>query len=154
MSFITCYFFILVTTSVFEFCHNLRFKVLSQFDILELSSFSSLVLSQLKCLSFVTIWVFEFSHKFEFLGFVTIWYFEIHQSLSFWVFFSQVEILRFVQIWVFEFRHNLSFWYLSQFEFESLVKILSFRVFHILSFCVLFIFQTLLIKNKQKWGLL
>ena len=86
-----------ITIWVFEFCHNLIFWVLSQFEFL----------------SFVTIWVFEFRQnlsfwvlsQFEFFSFVTIYIFKFCHNLSFWV-SSQFE-----------------FWVSSQFEFLSVITI-------------------------------
>ena len=94
-------------TNWVEFCHNLGFWVLSQFEFL----------------SFMRIWVFQFHHNlslsfyhyssffsvssdFEFLGFIRIWVLEFHQNLSFWV----------IRIWV-EIHQNVSFWVSSEFEF-------------------------------------
>ena len=87
-----------VSIWVFEFCHNLSFWFLWQFEFL----------------CFVTIWVFDVGHDLTFLSFVTIWLFELCHNLTFWV----------VTIWLFEFCHNLSsvtIWVLSQFEFFSFV---------------------------------
>ena len=86
--------FSFVTIWVFEFCHNLSFKVLSQFVFLR----------------FVTIWVFS---QFEFLSLVTIWvlsfatirFFEFCHYLSFQV-LSQFEFSSFVTFWVVEFCHS------------------------------------------------
>ena len=66
-----------VTMWVFEFCHNLSFRVLSQFEFLSL----------------ITIWVFKFHHKlgfwvlsqFEILRFITIW---VWVWVFLWNFFS------------------------------------------------------------------
>ena len=85
-------FFSFVTIWGLEFCHSLRFGVLSQFEFYHNLRFG--VFSQW-FLSLVTIWVFEFCH-----------------NLSFGV-LSQFEVWSFVTIWIFELCHNMSFWVLS-----------------------------------------
>ena len=139
-----------VTIWVLEFCHHLRYWVLSQF---ELSHFKLLifffftiwavtiwVLSQLKVchnLSFITIWVlsqlefchslsfvifwfFEFCHKGSF-SFITIWVVKFCLNLSLWV-SSQFVLLSWITIWVFKFHHVLSFLFISsQFDYLSLL---------------------------------
>ena len=109
---------------VFEFCNNLSFWVLLQFEFLSLVTIWALQQS------FVTISVFEFCHyfnfwvssPFEFLSFVTIGVFEFDYNLSFWV-PSQFEFFFFISVGVLDFHHNLNFWVLSQFEVFIIIKI-------------------------------
>ena len=72
-------FFSFVTNWDFEFCHNLNFWVLSQFD------FFFIIVPQIVFLSFVTIWI---------LSLVTIWVFEYCHNLCFWVYLQ-------FEFWVF-----------------------------------------------------
>ena len=81
--------------SSIEFCPNLSFWVLLQFEFCH-------------NLSFVTLWIVTIS-KLHVLSS------DCH-NLNFWV-GSQFEFLSLVTIWVFEFCHNLSFRVLSHFEF-------------------------------------
>ena len=90
-------------------------------SLLLLLLLSLLLMSQFEILSFVTIWVFEFSHNLS-LSVVTIWVFDFCHNL------------RFVKIWVFIFLfyhnknfgfcQNLYFLVLSQIDCPSSVTIL------------------------------
>ena len=88
LSFITFCFSEFCQNSSFWVCQNLSFWVLSYFFLAK---------SQFKCLSFVTIWIFELS--WVELSFLVLWEF---------------EFLSFVTIWVIKFGHNLS-WVLPKF---------------------------------------
>ena len=100
-----------VTIWEFEFCHNLRFWVLLQFEFL-----NCVTICVLSC---VTIWVFEFCHNYIFFRFVTFLVFGFCHSLvtvgvlsqfKSWV-FSQIKFVNFVTILVCKFCHNLSCWF-------------------------------------------
>ena len=113
-----------------EFCHNLSFWIISQFEV-----------------SFVAIWFLRFYHnlsfkalsQFQFLGFCqnfsfcffTIWVFEFSHYLSFLV-LSQLR-----------FRHNLSIW-VAIFSVRVLLQF-KFLICHNLSFWVFTIWI------KKKW---
>ena len=107
-----------VTICVLEFCHNLCFRVLSQFEFYNnlnywvCCNFRFWVLSQFEFCHILRFW--ELSQS-EFLSFVTISVFKVCHNLS-WV-LSHFEFLIchnlifwvLSQFWVFEFSYNLGF---------------------------------------------
>ena len=118
-------FYIFVTIWVFELRNNLSFWVLSQFEYLGFVTICFFELSQFE-LSFLAIWVFEFSYILSFVSrdtgvsslFVQKWcfsclekdfskYFYAHINFFYWV-LSQFKFLSFVKIWVLEYCHNFS----------------------------------------------
>ena len=78
LSFVTIW--VLSQFWVFGFCHNLSFRVWSQFEFKFCQSLGW-VLSTSKFLSFITNWFF--SSKFEFLSFITIWVFWVSSQFEF-----------------------------------------------------------------------
>ena len=124
----------IVTIWVFEFCHNLSYRVESKF---ELSQFEYLRSHNL------SFWVgskFEFGHSFS-LSFVTIRVrvlskFEFCHNLSIWN-LSQFKFLSWATIWVFELDHNLSFWHLLPFELSHF-EFLSCHFFLLFFFTICF----------------
>ena len=114
-----------------DFCHNLSFWVLSQFEFISL----------------VTIWIFEFCHNLSFFCCHNLSSWVCHNliekkkekmlqifvslpsllslmsQLSLLSLLSQMSLLICITIWFLEFGQNLSFWVLSQFEFSSFVTI-------------------------------
>ena len=109
LSFIKTWVFCFLTIWVFEFHHNLSFKVSSQLEFLSLT----------------TIWVFEVHHNWNW-SFWVLSPFELFDLVINWVFFWHFELLSFITIWVFlvlsQFEF-LSFWVWPPFEFLSFITI-------------------------------